>query len=179
MEQVEEIWKDVVGYEGLYQVSNLGAIKSISYKGKSKIRLMAIMVNAHGYNKASFSKEKCIKNVVIHRLVAEAFIPNNDNKPTVNHKDGNKLNNHVSNLEWATYLENNIHALSSGLRKPSDKQKQSAKDTFSKKVINIVTGEIFDSITIAGKMNNIKNKTLSCYLTGQSPNKTNLRYYEQ
>lgn len=178
MENIEEIWKDVVGYEGMYQVSNKGRVKRFSINNSSEIRLISLMINVGGYNKMTICKNGSTKNALIHRLVAIAFIPNPENKLTVNHIDGNKLNNSVSNLEWATYLENNVHALSSGLRKPSDKQKQSAKDAFSRKVIDIVTGEIFDSITMAGKINNIKNKTLSCYLTGQNPNKTNLRYYE-
>ncbi len=175
---MEEIWKDAFGYEGLYMVSDFGNVKSISYKGISKIKIISLMINMTGYNKFSACKNGIKKNMLVHRLVAQTFIHNYDCKPCVNHIDGNKLNNHVSNLEWCTIKENNKHARDIGLNKSTDKQKQSAKDTFSKKVINIVTGEIFESITIAGKMNNIKNKTLSCYLTGQSPNKTNLRYYE-
>jgi hypothetical protein len=115
----KEIWKDVKGYEGLYQVSNLGRIKSIIRKGK-------ILSNkSHRYISVIFYKNKLRKNIRVHRLVAGAFIPNPENKPQVNHIDGNKKNNNVNNLEWNTQLENIRHAYRTGIKSNKPKQKLS------------------------------------------------------
>lgn len=106
----KEIWKDVVGYEGLYQVSNLGRIKR-----KDHI-LYKTLRNYYGV-KLCKNNIKCFK--YIHRIVAQAFIPNPENKSQVNHIDGNKLNNCVDNLEWVTRSENTKHAYKIGLEKPT------------------------------------------------------------
>lgn len=112
-----EIWKDIVGYEGIYQVSNLGKVKRIgaygnqtSKKWKSNKLLKPASKN-NGYMFVGLSKDGSVKSKHIHRLVAEAFIPNPQNKSTVNHKDGDRSNNIVENLEWATYSENNVHSI--------------------------------------------------------------------
>jgi hypothetical protein len=104
---VEEIWKDIKGYEGLYQVSNLGRVKTLKLKfGKQRAdTIMKPSVSVWGYGRVCLIKNKKGKNYYVHRLVAEAFIPNLENKPTVDHIDRNKLNNVVSNLRWATYKE--------------------------------------------------------------------------
>ena len=107
---MQEIWKDVVGYEGLYQVSNMGRVKSFCQSTKfhkqKEFILKPSLINS-GYEVVTlYSKEKR-KKFQIHRLVATAFIPNPDNLPCVNHKDENKVNNCVSNLEWCTYQYNN------------------------------------------------------------------------
>lgn len=108
-----EIWKDVKGYEGLYQVSNLGRVRSlIKCNAHPNIpRIMKLHTNKKGYAKCHFFN----KLVSVHRLVEEAFINNSDNKPQVNHKDGNKQNNRADNLEWATNSENQLHANANGL----------------------------------------------------------------
>lgn len=118
-----EIWKDVVGYEGLYQTSNLGRIKN--YKGK----IMALFDDGHGYLHLSLYKNGYGKNFKVHRIVASAFIDNPELKKTVNHIDGNKKNNNVENLEWATYSENHKHAYRIGLKVVSDKQRACASIT--------------------------------------------------
>ena len=112
-----EIWKDIAGYEGLYQVSNEGRVKRIgAYKnqhGREWIsnRILKPATKSNGYMFVGLSKNGKVSNKYIHRLVAEAFMPNPLNKATVNHKDGNRSNNTVDNLEWATYLENNMHSI--------------------------------------------------------------------
>lgn len=108
------IWKDIPGYEGLYKINNLGEIWSIR-----KNIIMKGGLTGFGYKNIILTKNKHKYQVYVHKLVAETFIPNPDNKPQVNHIDGNKLNNELDNLEWVTYSENNKHAYATGLRKSS------------------------------------------------------------
>ena len=119
MNTMEEIWKDIEGY---YQVSNKGKVRSIDryidhFRGgkrllKGKIIKPGLSV---GYENITLYLDGKRKHKKVHRLIAETFIPNPENKKCVNHKDGNKLNNNVSNLEWCTYAENNRHAHETGL----------------------------------------------------------------
>lgn len=97
-----EIWKDIKGYEGLYQVSNMGRVRSL----KNKIILKPIK-NTNGYLKVNLYNNRKMKTFLIHRLVALAFISNTENKPQVNHKDENKTNNCMNNLEWCSVDYNN------------------------------------------------------------------------
>lgn len=114
-----EIYKDIVDYEGLYQVSNLGNIKSLP-KGNGngyKERLLALEVvtkNHTTYRRVTLSKEGEVKRYQVHQLVAQAFIPNPDNKPAVNHIDNDGSNNTVLNLEWCTLSENMQHSSGQG-----------------------------------------------------------------
>ena len=94
-----EEWKDIEGYEGMYQVSNQGRVKSLKF-GKEKIRKCREMSN--GYLVVGLCKEGKRTDKLVHRLVAEAFLPNPNNLPQVNHKDENPSNNNVENLEWCT-----------------------------------------------------------------------------
>ena len=112
---INEIWKPVVGYEGLYEVSNLGRVKALGnglkcsrFKGKEII--MKQEVSNVGYNRVSLRKNRKYKHWGVHRLVAIAFLPNPNNLPIVNHKDENPLNNCVDNLEWCTQKYNVNHA---------------------------------------------------------------------
>ena len=105
--EIKEIWKDVKDYEGLYQVSNLGRVKSLERKSWNgykwfikKERILKPRPLKAGYLKVSLSKDGIVKDFLIHRLVAIAFIPNPNNLPEVNHKDENKGNNWYCNLEW-------------------------------------------------------------------------------
>lgn len=103
MEVVHEEWKDIEGYEGLYKISNTGKIFDCGSQKELK-------ENTSGrYGNASIKKNGSWKYVSVHRLVAKAFIPNPNNSPIVNHKDLDKTNNHIDNLEWVTYGENACH----------------------------------------------------------------------
>lgn len=145
-----EIWKDIKGFEGLYQVSNLGRVKSVEHIVNDplngtrtvKERILSSEKMKCGYLRTALSKDSKMKKVLTHRLVAETFIPNSQNKPQVNHIDGNKKNNAVSNLEWCNNSENILHADKTGLR---DMKK------LYKRCRCIETGEIFESIKAAGK----------------------------
>lgn len=108
-----EIWKDVVGYEGLYEVSSLGRVKSY-VKNKSGRILKNILLNS-GYETVGLFFNGFTNRKLVHRLVAESFICNPDLKNTVNHIDGIKNNNFALNLEWSTQSENITHAHKNGL----------------------------------------------------------------
>lgn len=112
----DEIWKDIPGFEGRYQVSNIGNIRSLQDNhGNERIQSRATWISPKGYQYVQLFVKDVRHNVSVHHAVASAFIPNPENKYTVNHKDGNKLNNQVTNLEWATYSENLKHAHETGL----------------------------------------------------------------
>jgi hypothetical protein len=109
---MEEIWKDIAGYEGVYKVSNYGNV----YSFKSNKNL-SHSYNTYGYAHVGLVKNGKHKVVMVHRLLAIAFIPNPNNLPVINHKDGNKLNNSIDNLEWCTRAYNNRHARENGLHR--------------------------------------------------------------
>lgn len=135
-----EIWRDIKGYNELYQISNFGRVKSkttLVYKQSNgvskkptfyskKAKIVAITDNGRGYKISSLSKNGR-KNHYIHRLVAEAFIPNPDKKPQVNHINGIKSDNRVENLEWVSCLENLHHALDNNLRDTKGEKSPTAK----------------------------------------------------
>lgn len=126
---MEEIWKDIEGYEGLYQVSNLGRVKRIMFINNKTIKpsnkvLSCNKKDKSGYVCVTLWKDGTRKYDRMHRIVAKTFIPNIDNKPVINHKDGNKANNCVENLEWVTYKENTHHALKTGLFKNTHRSKK-------------------------------------------------------
>lgn len=118
-----EEWRAVVGYEGLYEVSNQGQVRSVNRSRKGRYDCSARVrgqmlkpINQNGYLLATLRKGGIQKHYRIHRLVADAFIPNeNPERNRVNHIDGDKSNNNVTNLEWCTYRENAIHAINNGL----------------------------------------------------------------
>lgn len=123
MDNSKEVWKDIQGYEDKYQVSNYGRVRSkerVVDRGKYGLlevhaKNLTARQKENGYLIVGLYSHNKGKNAYIHRLVAKAFIPNPDNLPTVNHKDGNKKHNFVSNLEWTSYSDNNKHAYNHGL----------------------------------------------------------------
>lgn len=142
-----EIWKDIKGYEGLYQVSNIGNVKSLNRvlkridNKKCSIREKILKPNLEkkGYQSVKLCYLKNSKMFKVHRLVAEAFIPNIENKPQINHKNLNKQDNKITNLEWCTAKENIIHAAKRGLlsRKPTKKQIEIFTKMAKNNVINV------------------------------------------
>lgn len=115
-----EIWRDIPGYEGLYQVSSLGRVKSRYAKNgrlSTEFRILSLGVDQDGYFKLTLCKDKKYKYTKVHRVVAETFIPNEYNYEVINHIDGNKLNNRVENLEWCDVKHNVTHAHLTGLHK--------------------------------------------------------------
>lgn len=116
-----EIWKDIEGFCGFYRVSNYGRVKSIGGwcgNAKRNEKIISISYTKDGYQKVRLIHGKSDKTCRVHRLVANAFLPNTNNKKTVNHIDGNKKNNNVENLEWADRSEQMYHAYKLGLKKP-------------------------------------------------------------
>ena len=144
MNTQEEIWKAVADSNGEYHISSHGRVKS--YKcGKERILKPGLIGNGYPMVCICYSKKKQ-KCKIIHKLVALAFIPNLDNKPQVNHKDGNKLNNHIDNLEWVTAKENTNHAWRTGLFESKRLAISKAK---SKQVLDRVTSKRYDSLKLA------------------------------
>lgn len=158
---MEEIWKDIKGYENLYQVSNTGKVKRLSHKRYDRNQILKERIVKITYPKnnwypyLSLCKNGKAINKNIHRLVAEAFIPNPNNFPIINHIDGNKQNNSISNLEWCTYSHNNREAHKIGLNKGTakttlqfDKKGNLIKEWFStrkaEKELKIANGKVSD-----------------------------------
>lgn len=137
---MKEIWKDIEDWEGLYQVSNFGRVKSLNYR-KTGMSNYLIPRNSYIYDTVCLCNRGHHKYALIHRLVAEAFIPNPKNKAQVNHKDGDKHNNYVGNLEWVSPKENIIHSIKTLKNSPGD---------WSRKPVRCIeTGKIFGSQTEA------------------------------
>lgn len=164
---IEEIWKPVIGYEGLYEVSNYGNVKSLFrtikyYRAdygrictKNLLeRMMKFDVTYDGYNSVTLTKDRKSKTYLVHRLVAFAFIGNPpEGKDQINHKDGNKQNNFVRNLEWCDQFENAKHALEIGLRQGSMKSIRCVND-----------GKEFHSITEASNYYHLDHETVSLHI---------------
>ena len=171
---MKEIWKDIKGYEGIYQVSNKGNVRSLdrtvitkenkvrSLKGK----LLKPATITHGY----LGVNLCNKSYRVHRLVAEAFIPNPNNLPIINHLDEDKTNNCVDNLQWCTSQENNTYG--TRLQKASDSMKKKENHGLNeqiiemiknqnKKVLCVTTNKVFDSIKEASEFYNVSRTGIS------------------
>lgn len=171
-----EKWKDIPGWTGKYQISSFGRIKSLHFNGGKKSKILKCTYDVRGYECVSFrvggagSRQK---HFMVHRLVAKAFIPNPKYKPFVNHKDGDRKNNKVSNLEWVTREENEWHKIYvlknlSGTCIPP------------KKVICVETNKKYKSVSEAARAVGVSQGSISNALRGVTKTSANLhwRYYE-
>lgn len=168
---MEETWKNVVGFENKYKISNKGNVKAL----RSKTRRIAIIKKPHhdknGYlTIVLYSKHKTL-SISLHRLVAIHFISNPKGEKQVNHINGIKTDNRVENLEWVSCKENIRHAWINGLSNVSHNQLKSV----SNMVIDIKTNITYKSITEASKAIGMKRRTLSHMLNGDHKNTTNLK----
>ena len=147
-----EIWKDIAGYEGWYQVSNMGRVRSVdrtvyfnikSGKGSRFYKGQIKSFKYHnGYQMVNLLKNKNLEVVYVHRLVLETFVPQVEGKTWCNHKNGIKSDNRVENLEWCTPSENNQHATEMGLRHNNVSGMLAYADTLKKKVVAIQNNKI-------------------------------------
>ena len=167
---MDEIWKDIVGYEGLYQVSNMGRVRSkeriFESKGtgryKRNAQILSLGKHSKGYLTVTLFKNGKYKRFLIHRLVAKSFLPRDIFKNQVNHIDGNKTNNNISNIEWCDSSENQIH------------RRDILKKKFApgKPVIQIDNKgnniREFESISQAAKSTGIKSQNISCVCQGKN-----------
>ena len=178
-----EIWKDVAGYEGIYKVSNMGRILSIGRVIKfarvsryfKESHLLKLHVETKHLNRVScgLAREGKTQSQRVHRLVAEAFIPNPDNKPQINHINGNPSDNRVENLEWCTQSENNIHSFRVLGRKPCKTMLGKIGKLHTMSIpVNLVDskGNIlasYESMNLAAQATGIKIQNISGWVKGK------------
>ena len=150
-----EIWKDIAGYEGLYQVSNLGRVKSLRKVDRFgrcyPEKLKSQVDNGKGYCVVNLKRDGKQSMRTVHRLVAEQFIPNPTELREVNHRDGDKSNNHVSNLEWCTHSDNIRHAVNNSLH----------TNFGQRKVLCVELDVVFDTIKDAELWVGVKGNRIS------------------
>lgn len=167
-----EIWKDIEGYEGLYQISDLGRVRSIRKVVIGKALILKYGWTTGGYLTVSLCKHNIKKTIRVHRLVAEAFIPNPNNYKEINHINCNKKDNRKENLEWCSSSMNKKHAYQNGL----------LRNTFKPTSViltNNNTGEeiYFDSMTKAAEYIGCCRQTIMEWLNGTTPYKNKYRKY--
>lgn len=170
---MKEIWKDIEDYEGVYQVSNIGRVRSLDRKNSIGRRVSGRILqsgdNGEGYRMVVLTKNGKCKTKKVHRLVAMAFIPNPDNKPVVNHLDETQDNNNVDNLEWATVKENVNYG--TGLKRMSEKNYKPIKVIYSDD-----TYEEWPSSIAFAEYSGIKVGLIYRVLSGGRPNTHGIRF---
>lgn len=170
---MQEIWKDIAGYEGLYQVSNYGKVKSLNYNHTKTEKVLCKKQHKSNYVTVMLCKNGENKNKSIHILVASAFIPNPNSYPCVNHIDGNKKNNNVDNLEWCTHKQNIEHAIKTGLANHYGMLgRTGAKNKLSKKIVQYdLQGNVvnrWDCISDAARFYGVRPGNINNCLSGRN-----------
>lgn len=165
---MKELWKPIEGTNGKYEVSNTGKVRSLNYGNLGIIKELKPWDNG-GYKRVNMQIDRKKTNKLIHRLVAEAFIPNPENKAEVNHIDGNKHNNCACNLEWTTHDENIDHADRTGLRKGSINAIRESNKRLQRPIIatNVETGEETYYPSIKAAQRAIGTKDINAVLSGK------------
>jgi hypothetical protein len=162
----EKEWYPIAGYEGLYEINKHGILRSLHKRNYHKE--LSARIDRAGYLTVRLNvKGKCITQYV-HRLLGLTFIPNKENKSLINHINGNKLDNRLSNLEWVDHSENVTHAYKNGLIKVSSLS--------VRKVIDSCTGKVFASIKEAASYFSLNYSTCRHMLSGTNKNTTCLQY---
>lgn len=155
---MSEKWRDIPGFEGKYQASSYGRIRSLSYNRTKQIKLLSICPNRAGYYLVPLQVNNKSKRILVHRLIALTFIPNEDNKPQVNHIDGDKSNNRLDNLEWVTGSENVKHFQYVLMKRPIKIPSGRKRGWQSKPVVCVETGERYESIASAARSIGVSEK---------------------
>ena len=175
---IKEIWKDIPEYEGLYQVSNFGRIKSLNYKRSGKEKILKTYKDKYGYLILHLHNNSKGKTHFVHRLVALAFLENPENYPMINHKDESRDNNCVGNLEWCdckynlNYGSRNIRLSKTKKGKPlTEEHKQNMSKAISKPILQFTLDSVFirewQSATIASKELNINQSNITACCKGR------------
>lgn len=169
MAELKPCFRDVVGFEGLYKISDTGIVFSVRNNKELKP-----FVTEWGYLSVQLRNNGKKRNKFVHRLVGEAFIEKSDGATEINHKDGNKKNNNVSNLEWCTSSDNHFHRCHVLGKRPTNLHVMHQKN--SKQVVCIETGEVFKSITGAARSAGVGLPTMSAHLNGKTENCAGLHW---
>lgn len=173
-DQLEQ-WLPINNFPG-YEISVLGNVRSVTRQIPYRVTGTAIkkgrpmfpVIDSSGYKQAHLRLNGKTHNVSVHRLVATHFIPNPENKPQINHKNGIKTDNRLDNLEWCTHIENIAHSTINGF------MTRNGPLPYCKLVLDNGTGIFYNSITEAALAKNIKGRTLHHWLSGERRNKSNL-----
>lgn len=182
----QEIWKPIEGWEGLYEISNLGRVRGVEkvtpFGSRTKtyhMRLLTPCVGKRGYYVVALNHNNKAKTYTLHRLIAKAFIPNPENKPCIDHIDGNKLNNKIDNLRWCTYKENSNNPITRKKMSTSTKKNwniglfENRNNITYRKVgqytKNGILLMVYNSIKEASEQTNINASSITCVCTGRNP----------
>ena len=169
----EKIWKPIKNYEDYYEINNYGVVRRIKYDNIGNLyqhqlpNYIKPRYDKDGYMRYDLSLNNKVKRYMAHRLVADVFIPNPNNLPCVNHKDGNKKNNYVDNLEWCSVRHNNIHALKTGLRNMKNNKLSKPVEQYD---LNNNLMMVFKSANDASRILNISQGHISECCRGEIKN---------
>lgn len=176
-----EVWRDVVGYEGLYEVSNLGNVRGVArthlrydkqgnaYEVHVPARCLVKKDNSNGYYRVSLSRDNRVRQLFVHRLVAMAFVENPDNLPVIDHIDGDRHNNDASNLRWCTQGDNLHYSYQNG------RETVFVREHIKKRQVHAVSrpvvrsdGEEFPSVVAASRALGLSNSAVSHVVNGRA-----------